>query len=109
VAPTVRQTLEMGIDLPAWVSGRLIDPVVPSEFIYNDFNLAVAEYAAIVRGSSCGLYPALHPYLDNLAGRTDYRQMKVEHYRALAHSYYSQGPAASPQTVPAATGIRAGL
>ena len=54
VAPNVEATVAMGIDLPEWIRRRLVDYVVPSEFIYNDFRTPVGEYAALVRESACG-------------------------------------------------------
>jgi hypothetical protein len=92
----------MGIDLERWIAEQLIDYVQPSEFIYNNFNLPVDEYSRLTGGTNCGLYPSLHPYYDywpklpRLAHaatveENEGRQLTIENYRALAHSYYVQG------------------
>jgi hypothetical protein len=92
VAPKLQRTREMGIDLGTWIAERLIDYVQPSEFIYNNFNLPVEEYRELTQGTQCGLYPTLHPYYDFWPkGEDEGRQLTIENYRALAHSYYAQG------------------
>ena len=88
----VPQTLEecraLGFDVGAWIREGLIDWVVPSDFFYTDLNARTEDFVALTAGTSCRIYPALHPVTcveDNVGING------LEHYRAAARNFYAFG------------------
>lgn len=61
VAQTVEECQSLGYDVRAWVQDGLVDFICPSDFFYNDFNVRTDEFVTLVRGTSCKVYPSIHP------------------------------------------------
>jgi len=88
----VPQTLEechiLGYDVPTWIKEGLIDYVCPSDFFYTDFNAPYEEFAKLTKGSSCKLYPSIHP---KVAEGYDKSLVSLPMYRAAAKTFYCYG------------------
>jgi hypothetical protein len=87
VQPSVRECLEIGLDVASWVNEGLVDYVVPgspSRFISLD--IPVREWKTLVAGTGV----ELHASPDSAAPRGD-GQATVEMYRAAASNYYAMG------------------
>ncbi len=88
----VPQTLEechaLGYDVPTWISDGLVDYVSPCDFFFTDFNAKYEEFAALTRGTSCRLYPAVHPLLSR---PDEVGIMRPQNYRAAARNMYAAG------------------
>lgn len=87
VAPTVPATVGMGIDLGAWVQEGLLDFLIPSDFYYTDFNMPVESFKELTEGTSCKLYPSVHPMLSS----DDTRPLSEANLRAAALNFYAGG------------------
>jgi hypothetical protein len=60
--------------------------------MYSDFNAPYPEFAALTRGSTCMLYPALLPWSSVRArGRLDQIPLSPANCRALAQTFYGAG------------------
>jgi len=86
VPSTLGECQSLGFDVPTYVREGLVDFVCPSDFLFVDPHLPVADYARIVRGSKVKLLPSLHAPSGRSAG-----DATTENLRAIAHSYYAQG------------------
>lgn len=81
--------LRYGHDVGAWIRKGYVDYVLPSLSNNVDCNLPVDLWVELVKGTSCRVFPTLHPYfrfpwnVENRATR--------EALRASAHLYYRQG------------------
>ena len=88
----VPQTLEecrgLGYDVAAWISGGLVDYVVPSDFFFTDIETRVEDFVALADGHDCRIYPAIHPII---ARGNDHQLMNLANYRAAAHNFYARG------------------
>ena len=88
----VPQTLEechaLGYDVPTWVRDGLVDYVAPCDFFFSDFNARFEDFAALMRGTDCMLYPTVHPLICKGA---DTQLMRPENYRAAARNMYAGG------------------
>jgi len=90
----VPQTLEecdyLGFDLASWIKEGLVDYVVPSDFMYTDFNIKVEEFVKLTEGTDCKVYPAVHP---GLCRDDRGRRATLADYRAAAQNFYAYGAA----------------
>jgi len=90
----VPQTLEecdyLGFDLASWIKEGLVDYVVPSDFMYTDFNIKVEEFVKLTEGTDCKVYPAVHPQLCRDGGA---RRATLADYRAAAQNFDAYGAA----------------
>ena len=90
VFSTVDECLDMGLDVPKWISAELLDYVSPMDTMFCDFNAEYEEFADLTRQSSCMLYPTLNQW-------TSYRMrmsggvMTPSNCRALAQTFYGAG------------------
>ena len=89
----VPQTLEdchaVGLDLPEWIKRGLVDFVSPMDSSFTNFNAAFEEFASLVSGTPCRLYPGVQPYCSS---RESFGPpATAENYRAMAHSLRHQG------------------
>jgi len=92
VFSTLEECADMGLDVPAWVSGSLLDFLCPQDTMYADFNAPYHEFAAVTRGSKCMLYPATLPWTSNRArNRLQQIPLSSANFRALAHTFYGAG------------------
>jgi hypothetical protein len=90
----VSQTLEecdyLGFELASWIKEGLVDYVVPSDFMYTDFNIKVEDFVKLTEGTDCKIYPAVHPQLCRDGGA---RRATLADYRAAAQNFYAYGAA----------------
>ena len=90
VFSTIDECLDMGLDVPKWISAELLDYVSPMDTMFCDFNAEYEEFGELTRNSSCMLYPTLNQW-------TSYRMrmsgggMSPSNCRALAQTFYGAG------------------
>ena len=89
----VPETLEdchgVGLDVPAWIGGRLVDFVAPMDSAFTNFNADYEEFRALTAETPCRLYPGVQPYCSS---RESFGPpASAENYRALAHALRQQG------------------
>lgn len=56
---TLAHGLEVGMDVAAWVKAGLLDILIPTPFFGCLFDAQVAEFAELVKGTRCRLYPCM--------------------------------------------------
>ncbi|MBI4677246.1 MAG: family 10 glycosylhydrolase [Elusimicrobia bacterium] len=91
VYDTLKECGDLGLDVPAWVSERLVDYLSPQDAMYSDFNAPYAEFAALTRESSCMLYPGMLPWSSLRARNRLANPLGPAEQRALAHTMYGAG------------------
>lgn len=92
VYQTLEECHQMGLDLPAWISEKLIGYVSPSDVMYSDLNAPYDEFARLCRASECLLYPGMLPWSSiRMRRRLAGQPMSLEQQRALARNFYGAG------------------
>jgi len=102
--PSLGECPGLGLDPNAWIAAGWIDYVTPSDFMWLDYGTRVEEFAALCRGTGCGVYPCLNPFA---AEWVDHRAINSytpspvnfnrriffseEHIRGLIRNYYEWG------------------
>ena len=79
----------VGLDVPAWISGGLIDYVAPMDSAFTDFNADYREFAALTARTPCRLYPGVQPHCSSYESFGP--PATPDNYRALAHALRRQG------------------
>ena len=87
VPQTFAECQRLGFDITTWVQEGLLDYICPSDFFHADFNMRVARFVELCRGTECKVFPAIHPLIQ--VNHPD--NITLENYRALARSYYAAG------------------
>ncbi|MBM3802404.1 MAG: hypothetical protein FJW26_08875 [Acidimicrobiia bacterium] len=92
VYQTLEECHEMGLDVPAWISQKLIAYVAPGDVMYSDLNAPYDEFAKLCRASDCLLYPAILPW-SSIRMRRRFAGMPIslDQQRALAQNFYGAG------------------
>ena len=90
----VPQTLEeceyLGFDVAGWIKEGLVDWVVPSDFLYTDFNARTEDFVQLAAGTDCKIYPAVHPAICwNVSSNASI--LSLANYRAAAQNFYAAG------------------
>ena len=92
VYSTLQECGDLGLDVPAWISGGLVDYISPADVMYNDFSMPIAEFAALTRKSKCMLYPGVLPWTSTRSrNRLDQIPLSQATYRAFAQMVYGAG------------------
>jgi len=87
VTPSIKTSLELGLDVAGWVREGLVDYVVPSSPTrYISMDMPVDEWVDLVKGKPV----EIHPSPDSAAPRGN-GQATLEMYRAAASNYYAMG------------------
>ena len=92
----VYQTLEechsQGLDVPAWISGGLLDYVAPSDVMHADFNAPYEQFTRLARQGDCLVYPGVLPWSSvRMRRRLAEQPLAPEQLRALAQNFYGAG------------------
>ena len=92
----VFQTLEechtMGLDVPAWIAGGLIDYISPADTMYCEPNLPLEAFSRLTRTGPCLLYPGLLPWSSiRMRRRLGGQPITLDQQRALAMNMYGAG------------------
>ena len=89
VAPTVAESQDFGLDVPAWIEEEIVDSICPCHFDNSLFNDSYAEFARLAERTEVGIFPAVHP------GISPYlyygKVMTPAAYRAAARNIYADG------------------
>ena len=88
VPQRLRDAHALGYDIPAWLEGKLVDYLCPSDFMYTDFNADYEELVRLSRTSGCRIYPSIHPVI---AQGLDGALLTPAQYRAAAQGIYAAG------------------
>ncbi len=92
VYQTLEECREMGLDVPAWISGKLVGYVSPSDVMYSDLNAPYDEFAGLCRASECLMYPGMLPWSSiRMRRRLAGQPMSIEQQRAMARNFYGAG------------------
>jgi len=97
VPQTLAECHYLGFDVETWIKEGLVDYVCPSRFISTGFNCPVDDFARLTRGTSCKVYPSVHPnigmgILPLLAGKPAQAEpMQPADYRAAARNFFAFG------------------
>jgi hypothetical protein len=87
------ECLNIGCDVPTWVTKGYADYLSPMEFLFTDLNLRPEEFAAVTKGTGCRVYATAQ---DRYSWGALYRQGfpamdTLDKFRAAAHNFYSWG------------------
>ena len=93
VAAGVDECLDIGCDVRAWVHEGLADLLLPMDFIHADYGIRTEEFAEIVAGTDCGIYPTIQSSMIHLksGSHTPTYTMSVAKYRAAISNLYAWG------------------
>jgi len=78
----------MGLNVPLWISDRLIDYVAPGDLGFTDMNARFDEFVALAREHDCFVYPQIQAKLGY--HHRDVVQTPA-HCRAAAGNFYGAG------------------
>jgi hypothetical protein len=90
VFSTIDECLDMGLDVPEWISEGLLDYVSPMDTMFCDFNAEYEEFGNLTRPTSCMLYPTLNQWTSRRM-RMSGGGMAPSNCRALAQTFYGAG------------------
>lgn len=62
VPPTLKNCEWSGLDVPAWMRERLVDVVIPAQFLTLAHEMPVDEFVALARPEAARIYPALYDW-----------------------------------------------
>ena len=92
VPASFEECAALGLDLPTWIEGGLLDFVCPQDAMYADYNVPYGEWASLTRRTDCLLFPGMNPWPST---RARYRRKRLPlthaNARALAHTMYCSG------------------
>ena len=96
VPQTIEECRILGFDVEAWVQHGLADYICPSDFAMTDLNTRTEQFTALTEGTSCRVYPSVHPQYTDFTFRPTPTGEKpichtVESYRAAAKNFYAFG------------------
>jgi hypothetical protein len=91
VPQSLKECEYLGFDLATWIKEGLVDYVVPSDFFHSDTNMKTEDFVKLTEGTSCEIYPAIHPMISMDGPNEHYRLMSLTNYRAAAQNYYAFG------------------
>lgn len=97
VPPSLPECRYLGYDVEAWVQEGLVDYVCPSHYVRTEINTPVEQFAELVQGTTCKVYPSIHPtsgfgMVPFLARGTKADVTEsLASYRAAAHNFYQFG------------------
>ncbi len=91
VPQSLKECEYLGFDLATWIKEGLVDYVVPSDFFHSDTNMKTEDFVKLTEGTSCEIYPAIHPMISMDGPNEHYRLMSLSNYRAAAQNYYAFG------------------
>ena len=89
VPQTLAECDHLGFDLSSWIKEDLVDYLVPSDFLWMDFNFAVEQFVKLAEGTACKIYPAVHA--STTGGSSGGRIVSPANYRAAARNFYAYG------------------
>ena len=89
VPQTLAECDHLGFDLATWIKEGLVDYVVPSDFLWIDFNIKVEEFVKLAEGTDCKVYPAVHA--STTGGSNGGTIVSLANYRAAARNFYAYG------------------
>ena len=79
----------VGLDVAAWIHEAGLDYLCPSDDGYPDYNIPVEEFVKACRGTSCRVFPSVHP---NVTAQYNTEQfMTLERFRGAANNYFRFG------------------
>lgn len=104
VPVTVDECYEIGCDVDAWVKKGYADFLAPMDFLLVDLNTRTDEFAELVKGSDCLVYPGFgstkysfgRMYDDNnlYEGKDNHRAVmmrSLDMFRGVARNFYGLG------------------
>ena len=96
VPQTIEECRILGFDVAAWVQQGFVDYLCPSDFAVTDFNTRTDQFTVLTEGTSCRVYPSVHPqYADFTFRPTPTGEQPICHtaesYRAAAKNFYAFG------------------
>ena len=92
VSETIDECLTMGLDVPTWISKGIIDYVSPQESMHSSTNQPVRQFADLIEGTNCGLYPAIQPWTSiRMRRRNGGSHITLEQQYAILNNYYGEG------------------
>ena len=90
IPQTLDECRSLGFDVKTWIQQGLVDYICPSDFFYTDFNIRTEDFVALTQGTTCKVYPSVHP---KIADGNLRHTHSPESYRAAAKNYYAFGAA----------------
>ena len=82
----------MGLDVPAWISKKLVGYVAPGDVMYSDLNAPYDEFSRLCRASGCLFYPGILPWSSiRMRRRFAGYPISLDQQRALAQNFYGAG------------------
>lgn len=78
----------MGLDVPLWITDRLIDYVAPGDLGFTDINVPVDEFVDLAHKHGCRVYPQIQAKLGY--HHRDIQQTPA-HCRAAVRNFYGAG------------------
>lgn len=90
IPATTEECKALGFDVKTWVHDKsiLLDYLCPSDFFYNNLNTRTEDFVAFTEGTSCKVYPSVHP---KIAEKHFHDVPSPAAYRAMAKNFYAYG------------------
>ena len=92
VPETINECLNMGLDVPTWVTKEIINYVSPQESMHSSTNAPIKEFTDLIGNINCRLYPSIQPWTSiRMRRRNGGASIKLEQQYAILNNYYGEG------------------
>jgi hypothetical protein len=83
VASGLEESLNIGLDVAAWVKEGLADVLQPMDFLFTDYNINVEEFVEICKGYKCAVYPVIHDAMGGTKDLSDRNAVPFDETRCI--------------------------